>query len=104
MLIWGSPGLRFFHLGTHFVKPSDYYKSALPKYHALFKMQNCWRANTSKGDTQFAVSLSQKVMQQVIYLSMDWTKKLNYVAFSPQANYTDWATAACRRSSANFCG
>jgi hypothetical protein len=25
-------------------------------------------------------------------------KKLNSVAFSPQANYTDWATAACRRS------
>jgi hypothetical protein len=24
--------------------------------------------------------------------------KLNYVAFSPQANYTDRATAACRRS------
>jgi hypothetical protein len=26
------------------------------------------------------------------------TKKLNSVAFSPQANYTDRATAACRRS------
>jgi hypothetical protein len=25
-------------------------------------------------------------------------KKLNSVAFSPQANYTDRATAACRRS------
>jgi hypothetical protein len=24
--------------------------------------------------------------------------KLNSVAFSPQTNYTDWATAACRRS------
>jgi hypothetical protein len=26
------------------------------------------------------------------------SKKLNFVAFSPQANYTDRATAACRRS------
>jgi beta-galactosidase/beta-glucuronidase len=26
------------------------------------------------------------------------TKKLNSVAFSPQANYTDRSTAACRRS------
>jgi hypothetical protein len=26
------------------------------------------------------------------------TKKLNSVAFSPQANYTERATAACRRS------
>jgi hypothetical protein len=25
-------------------------------------------------------------------------KELNFVAFSPQANYTDRATAACRRS------
>jgi hypothetical protein len=33
---------------------------------------------------------------------MSTKKKLNYVAFSPQANYTDQATAACR-SSANFC-
>jgi hypothetical protein len=30
--------------------------------------------------------------------------KLNSVAFSPQANYTDRATAAYRRSYANFCG
>jgi hypothetical protein len=30
--------------------------------------------------------------------------KLNSVAFSPQANYTDRATAACRRISAKFCG
>jgi hypothetical protein len=28
----------------------------------------------------------------------DNTKKLNSVAFSPQANYTDRATAACRQS------
>jgi hypothetical protein len=25
-------------------------------------------------------------------------KKTNSVAFSPQANYTDWATATCRRN------
>jgi hypothetical protein len=31
-----------------------------------------------------------------VYLSK--TKKLNSVAFSPQTNYTDRATAACRRS------
>jgi hypothetical protein len=31
-------------------------------------------------------------------------KKLNSVAFSPQANYTDWATAACWwMLNANFC-
>jgi hypothetical protein len=41
-----------------------------------------------------------------ICLSLQWSvsyshhklKKLNSVAFSPQANYTDRATAACRRS------
>jgi hypothetical protein len=26
------------------------------------------------------------------------TNKTNSVAFSPQANYTDWATATCRRN------
>jgi hypothetical protein len=25
-------------------------------------------------------------------------KKTNFVGFSPQANYTDWATATCRRN------
>jgi hypothetical protein len=37
------------------------------------------------------------------YLS-PWQHKFFPVAFSPQANYTDRATAACRRSSANVCG
>jgi hypothetical protein len=33
------------------------------------------------------------------------TKETNSVALSPWANYTDWATATCRRNfSANFCG
>jgi hypothetical protein len=31
------------------------------------------------------------------YLDLKKTK-LNSMASSPQANYTDWATAACRRS------
>jgi hypothetical protein len=26
------------------------------------------------------------------------TKKINSVAFNPQPNYTDWATATCRRN------
>jgi hypothetical protein len=33
-----------------------------------------------------------------IILKLNLHKKLNSVAFSPQANYTDRATAACRRS------
>jgi hypothetical protein len=40
-------------------------------------------------------------METVEDISLSRTKKktkLNSVAFSPQANYTDRATAACRRS------
>jgi hypothetical protein len=44
-------------------------------------------------------------LERVLYRITEYPlKKLNSVAFSPQANYTDRATAACRRSSANFCG
>jgi hypothetical protein len=32
------------------------------------------------------------------------TNLTNSVAFSPQANYTDRATAACGEVSANYCG
>jgi hypothetical protein len=32
------------------------------------------------------------------YRELKLKKKLNSVAFSPQANYTDRVTAACRRS------
>jgi hypothetical protein len=32
------------------------------------------------------------------------TLKTKLYGFSPQANYTDRATAACRQVSANFCG
>jgi hypothetical protein len=31
-------------------------------------------------------------------LILDTKQKTNSVAFSPQANYTDWATATCRRN------
>jgi hypothetical protein len=31
-------------------------------------------------------------------------KKIKLRSLSPQANYTDRATAACRLSSANLCG
>jgi hypothetical protein len=33
-----------------------------------------------------------------LYLLMSIFKQTNSVAFSPQANYTDWATATCRRN------
>jgi hypothetical protein len=39
-----------------------------------------------------------KIFRQEYSYVMKLKKKLNYVAFSPQANYTDRATAACRRS------
>jgi hypothetical protein len=35
---------------------------------------------------------------QYLSTTVDAKTKLNSVAFSPQANYTDRATAACRRS------
>jgi hypothetical protein len=38
------------------------------------------------------INLQFKIKLEII------KKKLNSVAFSPQANYTDRATAACRRS------
>jgi hypothetical protein len=34
----------------------------------------------------------------MVYLPKKKKKKPNSVAFSPQANYTDWATATCRRN------
>jgi hypothetical protein len=37
-----------------------------------------------------------------LFLPKNKTNKLH--GLSPQANYTDRATAACRRSVANFCG
>jgi hypothetical protein len=33
-----------------------------------------------------------------MYFYTNLGEEKNSVAFSPQANYTDWATAACRRS------
>jgi hypothetical protein len=44
--------------------------------------------------TYFILVLVQKVVYKIYKLKT----KLNSVAFSPQANYTDRATAACRRS------
>jgi hypothetical protein len=38
-----------------------------------------------------------KITTQVLYTKTKLKKKLNSVAFSSQANYTDRATAACRR-------
>jgi hypothetical protein len=38
----------------------------------------------------------------IFLLKFPEQKKLH--GLSPQANYTDRATAACRRSNANFCG
>jgi hypothetical protein len=33
----------------------------------------------------------------VFFALVEGTKQTNSVAFSPQANYTDWATATCQR-------
>jgi hypothetical protein len=35
---------------------------------------------------------------------IEQTKKQNSVAVSPQANYTDWVTAAASEASAHVCG
>jgi hypothetical protein len=43
-----------------------------------------------------AVQFLQK--RRMSHANYKYIKKLNSVAFSPQANYTDRATAACRRS------
>jgi hypothetical protein len=40
-----------------------------------------------------------KIIMNKIFKKTKKLKKLNSVAFSPQANYTDRATVACRRIS-----
>jgi hypothetical protein len=50
-------------------------------------------------------SISYSVYRRIITgwflrtsVNLQQTKQTNSVAFSPQANYTDWATATCRRN------
>jgi hypothetical protein len=47
-------------------------------------------------DTSLCVRVISEVSSRVI--SKSTNKKTNFVALSPQANYTDWATATCRRN------
>jgi hypothetical protein len=50
-----------------------------------------------KCETKFILGIYLIFMQNLALLITKQTKKCsNFVALSPQANYTDWATAICR--------
>jgi hypothetical protein len=64
-----------------------------------------WKQDTNKMEAcQWYMIFHKRI--SVFHLHCQKNKKqTNSVALSPRANYTDWATATCRRNfSANFCG
>jgi hypothetical protein len=54
---------------------------------------DCMYNNVPKWDVIRIINNSEKVNQELLQKT-----KPNSVPFSPQANYTDWATATCRRN------
>jgi hypothetical protein len=50
------------------------------------------------------VPLAREIACSLNIRSILWYNKYKLRVLSPPANYTDRATAACRRCSANFCG
>jgi hypothetical protein len=54
-----------------------------------------------QSDCYYSIFLSDKRMLQKLEDISGWMVRILYiysVALSPQANYTDWATATCRRN------
>jgi hypothetical protein len=61
-----------------------------------FVMSKKYRKQTSTLLPLFEESVCHFVTE--IYILEVWIQSHKLRGFSPQANYTDWATAACRRS------
>jgi hypothetical protein len=90
--------------------PSTWLAKGLLWYLILKNIPRRWYGVFSGTVPYFAWNATVKVGGVKVGI---WTKdlKFHYRAkktklhgLSPRANYTDWATVACRRSDSNFCG
>jgi hypothetical protein len=89
LIIYGINIYVIFHLRAYSV-------NAIINVMVILKIYILNSVDRRTSKEAFALYHRLLIIWEIVYIKLK--KKLNSVAFNPQANYTDRATAACRRS------